>query len=108
MKSVLVTGGAGFIGSHLCERLIKEGVEVICVDNFITGNRKNIEKLLEHKSFKLIEADVSQPTDNYLQKKLKFDEIYHLASPASPRGYMEKPQFIWDTLLSKVRKRVGN
>jgi len=91
MKTVLVTGGAGFIGSHLCDRLLKEGMLVICVDNFITGNRENIAHLLENKNFRLIEADASQPTERYLKGYPSIDEIYHLASPASPRGYQDAP-----------------
>lgn len=91
MKNILVTGGAGFIGSHLCERLILDGQRVIAVDNFITGNKSNLNKLLANKRFTLIEADVSNPTNDYLDSKIKIDEIYHLASPASPQGYIENP-----------------
>lgn len=88
---ILVTGGAGFIGSHLVDRLIDEGSRVLVVDNFITGNRANIAHLVGKKRFTLIEADASQPSENYLAKRLKVDEIYHLASPASPRGYQDAP-----------------
>ncbi|HZJ18064.1 MAG TPA: UDP-glucuronic acid decarboxylase family protein [Patescibacteria group bacterium] len=80
MHTVLIAGGAGFIGSHLSQKLIDEGNIVLCVDNFITGDRKNIESLLNNKNFKLIEHDIikSFETDQ------KVDYIFHLASPASP------------------------
>lgn len=78
--NILVTGGAGFIGSHLCDRLIKEGYKVICVDNFLTGSKKNIEQLLDNPHFKLIKHDVITP----LSYAEKVDAIFHLASPASP------------------------
>lgn len=87
MKKILVTGGAGFIGSHLCERLIKEGNEVICVDNFHTGSERNIAHLLDNPKFKLIKHDISMP----LNVKLYVDEIYNLASPASPVHYQSQP-----------------
>src|SRR3990170_2483922 len=90
-KAALVTGGAGFIGSHLCDRLISEGIRVVCVDNFITGNRENVSHLLTNKNFRLIEADVSQPMEKYLSNIPRIDEIFHLASPASPRGYQDAP-----------------
>ncbi len=81
MKKILVTGGAGFIGSHLCTRLIEEGNIVICLDNFFTGTRENIGHLIGHSCFELIEHDVINPfwTD--------VDEIYNLACPASPIHY---------------------
>jgi len=82
---ILVTGGAGFLGSHLCKKLIDEGNEVICLDNFFTGNKKNIEQLMENKKFKLIEYDVIEPID------LEADQIYHLACPASPIHYQFNP-----------------
>lgn len=78
---ILVTGGAGFIGSHLCQRLIDEGHKVICADNFLTGSEKNISTLLKGDSFRLINIDV----ENYECEKV--DYIFHLASPASPRDY---------------------
>ena len=83
---ILVTGGAGFIGSHLCERLVGEGHHVTAVDNFITGSRENIEHLLPLDSFDLIEYDVVQPLDGG-----PWDAIYHLASPTSPVGYWQHP-----------------
>ena len=82
MKS-LVAGGAGFIGSHLCEKLLKEGHEVFCVDNFITGNKKNIERFLKNKKFKFIFWDVSQRPPQEISAE-RFNFIFHLASPASP------------------------
>lgn len=81
MKRILITGGAGFIGSHLCERKLKEGHEVICIDNFFTGRRKNVEHLLGYPGFELVRHDVTSP---YLAE---VDEIYNLACPASPVHY---------------------
>jgi UDP-glucuronate decarboxylase len=85
MKRILVTGGAGFIGSHLCERLINEGNEVICLDNYFTGTRRNIVHLLDHPYFELVRADVTMP---YFAE---VDEIYNLACPASPIHYQYNP-----------------
>ena len=87
MKSVLITGGAGFIGSHLCERLIKEGYRVICMDNLITGKRENISHLLNNPNFKFIQHDVSK----YIDIKEDLDFILHFASPASPIDYQLYP-----------------
>lgn len=84
-KRILVTGGAGFLGSHLCERLLNEGNEVICLDNFFTGNKKNIEHLLDDKYFELIRHDVT------FSISLEVDEIYNLACPASPPHYQFDP-----------------
>lgn len=81
MKNILVTGGAGFIGSHLCDELIKQGNHVICLDNFFTGSRKNIEHLLDNKEFELIRHDIIEPII------LEVDQIYNLACPASPIHY---------------------
>ena len=78
---ILVTGGAGFIGSHLCDRLIEAGNEVICLDNFYTGHKRNIQHLLSHPNFELIRHDITEPI------KLEADQIYHLACPASPVHY---------------------
>jgi len=83
----LITGGAGFIGSHLCDRFLAEGHEVIAVDNFITGTPENIAHLLGNPKFKLIGADISHP----LKIKDKIDNILHFASPASPVDYLEHP-----------------
>jgi UDP-glucuronate decarboxylase len=84
-KRILVTGGAGFLGSHLSERLLKEGNEVICLDNFFTGTRKNIHHLLKDNNFELVRHDVTFPT------YLEVDEIYNLACPASPVHYQFDP-----------------
>lgn len=86
----LVTGGAGFIGSHLCERLLEEGHKVICLDNFITGRKENIKPLLKNKKFSLIEADVTkQNSIPYTLYPIRY--IFHLASPASPVDYQKYP-----------------
>ncbi len=85
MKRILVTGGAGFLGSHLCERLIKEGNDVICLDNLFTGNKENVRHLMEHPRFEFVRHDVTQPF--YAEA----DEIYHLACPASPPHYQRNP-----------------
>ena len=82
---ILVTGGAGFIGSHLCERLLNEGSEVICLDNFFTGRKENISKLLDDHKFELVRHDVTQPI------LLEVDQIYNLACPASPVHYQYNP-----------------
>ncbi len=85
MKRIVVTGGAGFIGSHLCERLVKEGNEVVCVDNFFTGDKKNIKKLLDYDNFELIRHDVTK------ELYIETDQIYNLACPASPPHYQYNP-----------------
>jgi UDP-glucuronate decarboxylase len=85
MARVLVTGGAGFIGSHLCERLIERGDEVICLDNFFTGRKKNVAHLLGRSDFELIRHDVTEPI------LLEVDRIFHLACPASPVHYQHNP-----------------
>jgi UDP-glucuronate decarboxylase len=82
---ILVTGGAGFIGSHLCERLIDEGQEVLCLDNFFTGRRENILHLLDNPHFELLRHDVTEPI------LLEVDQIYNLACPASPVHYQYNP-----------------
>src|SRR5215471_16496168 len=81
---ILITGGAGFLGSHLAERLLGEGADVICVDNFYTGTRRNIEHLLDSKYFELMRHDVTFPL------YVEVDEIYNLACPASPSGCARK------------------
>jgi nucleoside-diphosphate-sugar epimerase len=95
MQSVLVTGGAGFIGSHLCDFLIAKGYKVICVDNLLTGSKKNIEHLLKDPNFEFIDADVTKPMDKLVDKVIDF--IFHLASPASPIDYQNYPE---ETLLA--------
>jgi len=87
MSTILVTGGAGFIGSHLCQKLIEQENQVICVDNFFTGQKRNIENLHENKNFKLIEHDIIEPL--YIDDKI--DQIYNLACPASPIHYQQNP-----------------
>ncbi len=82
---ILITGGAGFIGSHLCERLLSEGHEVLCLDNFFTGRRENILHLLDNTHFELIRHDVTEPI------LLEVDQIYNLACPASPVHYQYNP-----------------
>src|SRR6266550_3457204 len=84
-RRILVTGGAGFLGSHLCERLLADGAIVICVDNFFTGARRNIEHLLDHKHFEVIRHDVT------FSLYVEVDEIYNLACPASPIHYQHDP-----------------
>ena len=85
MKRILVTGGAGFIGSHLCERLLAGGAEVLCVDNFYTGTRRNLAHLLDERNFELMRHDVTFPLF------VEVDEIYNLACPASPIHYQFDP-----------------
>jgi len=85
LKRILVTGGAGFLGSHLCERLLNEGHEVICVDNFYTGTRSNITSLLKNPYFEVIRHDICFPL------YVEVDEIYNLACPASPIHYQFDP-----------------
>jgi UDP-glucuronate decarboxylase len=82
---VLITGGAGFLGSHLCERLLADGSVVVCVDNFFTGARRNVEHLLDHKHFEVIRHDVTFPL------YIEVDQIYNLACPASPIHYQHDP-----------------
>lgn len=85
MKRILITGGAGFVGSHLCERLLNEGNEVICLDNYFTGSKQNIAHLMDHKYFELVRHDVINP---YM---IEVDEIYNMACPASPVHYQHNP-----------------
>jgi len=82
---IVVTGGAGFIGSHLCARLLEDGHRVLCVDNLLTGTEQNIETLRNNSRFTFLQHDVTQPFN------FEAEAIFHLASPASPVGYMEHP-----------------
>lgn len=82
---ILITGGAGFIGSHLCERLLSEGSEIVCLDNFFTGRKSNIIHLLDNKNFELVRHDVTEPI------MFEVDQIYNLACPASPVHYQYNP-----------------
>jgi UDP-glucuronate decarboxylase len=84
-KRVLVTGGAGFLGSHLCERLVAEGNELVCLDNLFTGRRENVTHLLDDHRFEFVRHDVTEPII------LEVDEVYHLACPASPVHYQRNP-----------------
>ena len=85
MKRILVTGGAGFVGSHLCKRLLNEGNEVICLDNYFTGAKNNIIELLEHPYFEMVRHDITEPY------YAEVDEIYNMACPASPIHYQYNP-----------------
>ena len=85
MKKILITGGAGFVGSHLCERLLNEGNEVICLDNFFTGRKKNISHLMSNPNFEIVRHDIIFPY------YAEVDEIYNLACPASPPFYQKNP-----------------
>ena len=85
MKRILVTGGAGFIGSHLCKKLVEEGHYVICLDNFFTGNIENVKNILNESNFEIIEHDIENEID------ITVDEIYNLACPASPPHYQFNP-----------------
>lgn len=92
METCLVTGGAGFIGSHLCDKLIEEGYKVICLDNLLTGSRDNIKQLLDNPNFRFIEADTTNSLEDR-EELLELDYIFHLASPASPvdfKNYSEE------------------
>ena len=85
MKRILVTGGAGFIGNHLCRRLLNEGNYVICLDNFFTGLKRHIEDMLDNPNFELVEHDIVEPVD------IEVNQIYNLACPASPPHYQYDP-----------------
>lgn len=85
MKRILITGGAGFVGSHLCERLLNDNNEVLCLDNYFTGNKRNIESCLDNINFELIRHDICEPY------YAEVDEIYNLACPASPVHYQYNP-----------------
>ncbi|MCH8012617.1 MAG: SDR family oxidoreductase [Candidatus Marinimicrobia bacterium] len=101
MKKILVTGAAGFIGSHLCECLLGEGNEVICVDNFYTGSKKNVEHLLDNHYFELIRHDITFPL------YLEIDQIYNLACPASPIHYQRDPVFTIKTNVHGTINMLG-
>ncbi len=87
MPKSLVTGGAGFLGSHLCDRLVQEGHAVICMDNILTGRRENIEHLMTQKYFTFVQYDVTKP----IEIEGPLDYILHFASPASPKDYEKHP-----------------
>jgi len=90
-QTALVTGAAGFVGSHLCDFLLERNYAVYGVDNYITGSAQNLLHLRNNTNFYLIEADVSQPAENYLPAHVAFDLVFHLASPASPPRYQAHP-----------------
>jgi len=85
MRRILITGGAGFIGSHLCERLVRDGHDVVCLDNYFTGAKSNVEHLLGYPNFEIMRFDVREPF------KIEVDQIYNLACPASPLHYQTQP-----------------
>lgn len=95
MKKILVTGGAGFLGSHLCDRLVAQGHHVLCVDNYFTGSKLNVEHLLDYKNFEIIRQDVCLPL------YVEVDEIYNLACPASPYHYQ------WDPIQTLKTSVIG-
>ena len=84
---IIISGGAGFIGSHLCEYLLKKGNQVICIDNLLTGRTENLKEIINNKKFELIEHDITHP----LELSRNIDWIFHLASPASPVDYYKHP-----------------
>ena len=98
-KVALVAGGAGFIGSHLCDRLIAEGAVVVCLDNFLTGRRENVRHFERHPRFEIIEHDVIDPRTSSLCPGTRFTHIFHLACAASPTHYQADPEH---TLLTNV------
>ena len=100
-KRVLVTGGAGFLGSHLCERLLADGSEVLCVDNFFTGRRMNVAHLMDDPNFELMRHDVTFPL------YVEVDEIYNLACPASPRHYQRNPVQTTKTIIQGAINMLG-
>ena len=100
-QRILITGGAGFLGSHLCERLLADGGDILCADNFFTGTRKNIEHLLDHKHFELMRHDVTFPL------YVEVDEIYNLACPASPIHYQRDPVQTTKTSVHGAINMVG-
>ena len=87
IRRAVVTGGAGFLGSHLCEHLLDRGVEVVCLDNFLTGSPENVLHLMEHPGFRLLRCDVT----DYVHVPGPVDLVLHFASPASPLDYLKMP-----------------
>ena len=95
---IIVTGGSGFLGSHLCERLLDQGNEVICLDNLFTGSEKNITHLIDNPNFEFIRHDITLPL------YVEVDQIYTLACPASPEQYQKNPTTDFHVLISKMAK----
>ena len=87
IRRAVVTGGAGFLGSHLCEHLLERGVEVVCLDNFLTGSPQNVVHLMEHPGFRLVRCDVT----DFVHVPGEVDLVLHFASPASPLDYLKMP-----------------
>ena len=101
MKRNLVTGGSGFLGSHLSKNLLERGEEVICIDNFFTGTKKNIEPLMNHPKYELIRHDVTESI------KIEVDKIWHLACPASPIHYQFNPIKTTKTIFLGTHNMLG-
>jgi len=101
IKRILVTGGAGFLGSHLCERLVDEGHDVMCLDNFFTSQKENVDHLLDRHNFELIRHDITQPI------LLEVDEVYNLACPAAPGHYQHNPIKTMKTSVLGAIKMLG-
>src|SRR3954452_14249115 len=87
IRRAVVTGGAGFLGSHLCEQLLARGVEVVCLDNFLTGSPENVLHLMENPSFRLVRCDIT----DFMHVPGPVDLVLHFASPASPLDYLRMP-----------------
>jgi len=100
-KRVLVTGGAGFLGSHLCQRLIEEGNEVLCADNFSTGSKENVLALMDNHRFEVLRHDVNFPL------YVEVDEIYNFACPASPPHYQNDPVQTLKTCVQGAHNMLG-
>ncbi|PYB77911.1 NAD-dependent dehydratase [Rhizobium wuzhouense] len=100
-KRILVTGGAGFLGSHLCERLLADGAEVLCIDSFYSGTRDNVRHLLGHPNFEMLRHDVTEPL------MVEVDEIYNLACPASPIHYQRDPIYTMKTSVLGAQNMLG-
>ena len=104
MKRIIVSGGAGFIGSHLCDRLIEQEHKVVCIDNFCTGDKENIKHLLGHPNFELREHDIINPTNFGW---FEVDEVYNLACPASPKAFAVNPIFTLKTSFMGTLNMLG-